>query len=244
MDLVFAPDPYWAEEAPEPNLNGLLRFGVGESVGHRVWFAAISMDSVHILLRESRGGSRRSCYRCRCCKQRVNVDGVITHKARCSCVQEMGPAWVIDAAAKFAVFAAVFECGDQAADDYDRRLFGSWRRYMRSNGQVPTEEQWEDLNAFAHFVTGLESVELAELRMSFVVGMRDVRELNSSSPQFRGAPVDLPVPGIGLGLAGMRFGNRAIPLLVADVGVEGPRPEASAGVSGGRAREADVPPEE
>ena len=181
-------------------------------------------------MRESRGGSRRICFRCRCCKQRVNVGGVITHKARCSCVQEMGLAWAIDAAAKFGVFAAVLECGDQAADDYDRRLFGSWRRYMRSSGQVPTEEQWEDLNAFAHFVTGLESVELAELRMSFVAGILDVRELNSSSSQFPGAQVGLLVPGIGFGLAGMRFGNRAIPLLVADVGVEGPSSEASAGV--------------
>ena len=36
---------------------------------------------------------------------------------------------------------------------------------MRSNGMVPIEELWEDLNVFAHYVTGLENVTLAELRM-------------------------------------------------------------------------------
>ena len=63
----------------------------------------------------------------------------------------------------------MFYCGDQAADDYDRRLFVSWRRFMRSNGMVPTEEQWEDLNTFAHYVTGLETP--AELRSTFAAGM-------------------------------------------------------------------------
>jgi len=61
----------------------------------------------------------------------------------------------------------VFECGDQAADDYDRRLFVSWCRFMRANGMVATEEQWQNLNEFTQYVTGLQNMVFDEKRSKY-----------------------------------------------------------------------------
>ena len=128
------------------NVPGPLRFGAAQSVGHALYFVAVSLDGRHVFKSEEKDSNRGDWLRCKDCRKWCpNNEGGVRHNDRCAASDKYGGAWARTAVVQWAGAMALYECG---ASGDDAMVHLMWHHFMAENGVVPADNEWDDLGPF------------------------------------------------------------------------------------------------